>query len=518
VTLISESETTALPDLNQILGLLGDIYLQIGSYENAFEIFKRYRSACCLPEQADESTAKAIWLEINLKMAKTLVEMDSFHEARYLIRETRVKQFCHPRIIGQCYELLGDIEVNLAHSSQAIQHYRKALSSYRHGGTPADLYQLYFKLKALLSENSHQQLELVQQIVGALTKDAAFSEFKSILLRDKITLLLQNKELDKALRNCLELQQLLKQLYQPKLEVQLAFYLGEVYAQRGKWQAALNQLTQASKKIYVTHRPDFHVQTLIQLALIYKEQALYGYAMRILYSAQEIALKKGFAEQINEIKLHLGHMYLLVHNFLKAFELLGEVKDWATKNQKSHMSFLARLYLSYYEIRHKRMEKARRLLSESKKILDSNLNLIDYLNYLFYLSVWLIHMNRQEKALRVIDKLLFKSKGLPRYQTSGYYLRGMAEFHLRQTSQSKKSLDRALTLSNRWNFPQIKYLILCEQARHTAEAENHQLTLDSYRTACRYIRSLAGKIGDDILSTQFLESQAHEDILTFCRK
>ncbi|OGB67082.1 MAG: hypothetical protein A2Y94_10760 [Caldithrix sp. RBG_13_44_9] len=515
---ISDSGTTVLPHIAQLLELLGDTYLYIRSYENAFEILKKYRSTFYVHERENELFAKSKWLEINLKMAKALVEMDSYQEARYLIRETRVKKFCHPRIIGQCYELLGDIEVNLAHSLPAIQHYRKALISYRETGNSADLFQLYFKLKNLLRENFQQQLELIQQILVVSTRETVFRELRAVLLRDKIHLLLQNKAFDKALRDCIELQQLLAHLYQPKLKVQLAFYLGEIYAQRGKWHSALEQLTRASKENYVLQRPDLFIQTLIQLALIYKEQALYGNALRILNSALEQAVKKEFLEQMNEIKLHLGHLYLLVHNFLKAFESLGEVQEWADRQQKNHLRFLVRLYLSYYEIRQKRMDKARRLLSESKRILNLNFNLIDYLNYLFYLTIWLINRDRQTQALRVVQQLLSKSKKIPRYQTSGYYLRGMAEFRLQNITAAKDSLKKGLALSSSWNFPQIKYLILCEQARQSGSTENQKQSQLRYQRACRYIKSMAENFGDEILGTQFLESKTHVDILVQCKK
>ena len=512
---IVEAGATGQSDITQLLELLGDTYLLIRSYENAFEILKKYRLTVSDQHYENKQFTQSKWLETNLKMAKALVEMDSYQEARYLIRETRVKKFCDPGIIGQCYELLGDIEVNLAHSLLAVKHYRKALTFYRETKSPSELFRLYLKLKNLLRDNSQQQLELIHQILAISTKVTVFKEFQAILLRDRVNLLLKTKAFEKALKDCLELQQLLTRFYQPKLKVQLAFYLGEIYAQAGKWSSALNWLTRASQEIYVQQRPDLYVQIMIQLALIYKEQALYGDALRILNSALEWAAKEGLVEQMTEIKLHLGHLFLLVHNFLKAYESLGEVKDWADRQQKNQLGFLVRLYLSYYEIRQKRMDKARRLLSESKQILNVNFNLIDYLNYLFYLTLWLVMVDRQPQALRVAQQLLSRSKKLPRYQTSGYYLQGLAEFRMQKFSLAQKSLKKGLSLSSKWNFPQIKYLILCEQARQSGAREDQKRSRWHYRRASQYIRSMAENFGDEILSTQFLESKTHGDILVY---
>jgi tetratricopeptide (TPR) repeat protein len=204
-----------------------------------------------------------------------------------------------------------------------------------------------------------------------------------------------------------------------------------------------------------------------------------------------------------------------VHNFLKAFESLGEVKEWADRQHQNQLGFLVRLYLSYYEIRQKRMDKARRLLSESKQILNVNFNLIDYLNYLFYLTLWLVNVDRQPQALRVTQQLLFRSKKLPRYQTSGFYLRGLAEFRMKKNTLAQQSLKKGLALSSKWNFPQIKYLILCEQARQSGAGEDQRRSQLHYRRAGQYIRSMAENFGDEILSTQFLESKTHGDILVY---
>ncbi len=514
----AESAGNYISRLPEVFENLADLYIQLGMYENAFEMLKKYRGTFSETDLERDESVKVKWLEINLKMARVLIEMDSFHEARYLIRETRVKKYSQPHIIAQCYELSGDIEVNLAHPSRAIHYYRKAFVFYQKAKHSANLSSLYDKLKTLVKGNRLQQLKIIREFEAAVDKYDQLIEFRAILFHDEISLLLQNRIFFNLLPKCHSLEKLLNDLYEPKLNLQLTFYLSEIYAQRGKWSLVLRYFSQASKELYVEQHPELQVHILLQLALVYKEQAHYGTAVRMLHSAQEIAVEKNYLDQIHEIKLHLGHVYLLVHNFLKAFDLLKEVQQWANVHHQNHLGFLVRLYLSYYELSHKRMEKSRQMLSEAKRILNQNFSQIDYLNYLFYMAVWLIHADRPTAALWVIHRLLKTSEGIPRYRVSGFYLKGVAEFKRKEYISSKKYLQKALALSTKWDFPWIKYLTLCAQARHSAQTADQKIVQRRYHKACRYIKDLAENMGDNILGTQFLESQSHEDILFFCKK
>lgn len=514
----AESDGRYISRLPEVFEKLADLYIQLGIYENAFEMLKKYRGTFSETVLEQDESAKTKWLEINLKMARVLIEMDSFHEARYLIRETQVKKYSQPHIIAQCYELSGDIEVNLAHPQRAIQYYKRAFIFYQKAKRSADLYPLYDKLKTLVKGNRPQQLKIIREFERVLDKNIQLNEFKAILFHDEISLLLQNRIFFNLLPKCHSLEKLLNDLYEPKLNLQLTFYLSEIYAQRGKWSLVLKYFNKAMKELYVEQHPELQVQILLQLALVYKEQAHYGTAVRMLNSAQEIAVEKNYLNQIHEMKLHLGHIYLLVHNFLKAFDLLKEVQQWANVHHQNHLGFLVRLYLSYYELSHKRMEKSRQMLSEAKRILNQNFSVIDYLNYLFYLAIWLIQANRPTVALWVINRLLKTSEGIPRYRISSFYLKGVAEFKRKEYISSKKYLQKALMLSAKWDFPWIKYLVLCAQARHSAQTEDQKIIQRQYHKACRYIKDLAENMGDNILGTQFLESQSHEDILFYCKK
>ncbi len=512
---LMESSVVNSDNIHRLLRRLGDYYLHLESYENAFEIFKKLRN---LYSESNNISGRKQWLEINLMMSRALVNMDAFQEARYLIRETRVKKFCDPATIGQCHELLGDIESNLGRVPKALSHYKQALEIYFEANFEMALSQIYLKLKSAMSDSPLQSGDLINKMIASIPDSKEVQDIKGLLLRDKIQILVGGKQYKKGLHVCHQLEQLLRLIYQPKIHVQLTFYYSEIYAQLGKWDSAVQHLSKLNEELYVIRRPELKVQTSIQLGMIYKEQALYGPSQKILKQALEICFRHGFHEYSNEIKLHLGHIHLLVHSLLRAYDFLNETLEWAEQHQKGDLYFLAKLYLAHYEIQHKKFKKARVLLSDAKKILNYSKNLIDHLNYVFYLALWLLAVQRFDHAARVANLLIEKSRDLPRYQASGFYLHGLINRHYKKDVESSKFFRKAIRVSLAWNFPQIRYLSLCELARQSLDNDQPSKYRKAFKTAGQYIYQMASNIEDDILSAQFLESKFHEDILKFCRE
>jgi tetratricopeptide (TPR) repeat protein len=307
-------------------------------------------------------------------------------------------------------------------------------------------------------------------------------------------------------------------IYYPRLKVQLAFYMGEIYVQLGKWQLAMSILRAINKEPYVIHRPELNVQTLIQLGMIFKEQAMYGDARRILNSGMEICFRNGLHEQINEIKLHLGHIYLLVHSLLRANELLKEVHEWSERYQVTSTRFLAKLYLSYYELQQNRLDNSKKLLSGAKKILNISATNVDSLNYLFYLGLWLLKANRVSQAECVVNLMMKKAREYPRYRATSYFLMGKVFLQMEDRDKSQKMFNKAISLSRRWHFPQIQYLVLCDIARDNLQSKEERRTNSNVRKACIFIKQMTENIGDEILAAQFRESHFHEDLLHYCRQ
>ena len=177
-----------------VLEKLGDIYLLRKNYENAFEIFKRLRQAYGSGNEISNDELRKKWMQVNLKMIRALVEMDSFQEARYLIREIRVKKFSTLESLGKSLELLGDIESNLARVDQAQQNYWESFEYYRKAKDIAGLYSVYLKLKSSLEKQPVQFEKLIQQILDIFPVQVEFLENRGWILCDRIRLLLNKKK------------------------------------------------------------------------------------------------------------------------------------------------------------------------------------------------------------------------------------------------------------------------------------------------------------------------------------
>jgi tetratricopeptide (TPR) repeat protein len=515
---ISELENIELPDLNEILEKLGNTYLQLGNYDNAFEILKRLRNRIIQHDNLKDKVFKEMWVSVNLKMAEALIKMDSYQEARYLITETKIKKFLIKSTRARCSELLGDIESYVGHRDLAMQHYLEASYLYKDLGELVNFNSVFAKIKNYIQRNFDEYSQLIQEKETISPLSEFSGESLGPIYIEKISILIQQKKFDEALKVCYYLENILREVYLPKIEIQLAFYFGEINVHMGKWHLALSHLNAANKKFFVLHRPELHIQVLLQIGLIYKEQAIYGNACKIFENAMQICFKNGLSEQMNEIKLHLGHIYLLVHGLMRAYDYLNEVLDWAEKYQKYPTKFLASLYLAFYEMQQNRLEKARKLLKDAKYILNLSMNPLDYFNYLFYLGFWLIYSKRYDHAENVIQLLQRKSQEFARYQAASFYLSGKLHFTRGNLTQTTKALDKAVKISKKWKFPHLLYLSYCELARISLAEENDQTKIRSMKDACQQIDAMTKNMGDEILGRQFLESKYHEDLISFCKE
>jgi len=507
-------------DIKTLLHQLAKVYFEIRSHENAFEMLKRLRSIYETERWQKKQINKKAWLRVNLQMVHSLIAMDAYQEARYILREIKVKEFCDIVTQGECHELLGEIEYNLSHLDYALTNYQKAITLYKQTKLFDRIYLLIIKLKSLLKENLKTYHQLIDKTLELISDNEEMEELKGLLLSERIGYLLKQEKYNTALQLCYQLWRIIQVFYEPKFRIRLAFYFAEIYTIFGKWTYAIERLKKINDDYYVIHRPSFHVKVLLQLALIYKDQALYGNARSLLEEAMNICFKYVFSKQLNEIKLHLGHIYLLVHSLVRSHEYLIEVYEWAKRSKDPEIGLLSCLYLSYYELQHERLDRSRKLLSEAKKYVNTSLNRMDYLNYLFYFSLWLLETRRNENALLVASLFIHKAKNLPRYITSGYYLSVRVHITRKEYSDARRYLNKGLKLVEKWRFPQLKYLLLCEKFRlhHLQFYHQKGKFKEQLREVWNYILEMADNIGDEILKNQFLESRFHDDIFKQYKK
>ncbi len=503
---------------NNILEKLGELYLQIGAHENAFEVLRKLREAFTSRPRPFTDSDMQQWLRVNIKMTRALIAMDSYQEARYILRELRVKEFCDPATVGECMALSGDIELNLSHFSYALKNYREAMGYFEQTADIAGIFQVYSKLKPLLKDNPDERELLIDRILTFFRTLPQRSEYMAPVLADRIQISLHGKDYRAAYQSAMELRRLLRRFYQPQLYLQLGFYLGEIYVQFGKWDLAISHLEAMVGSLYVKHRPLLLVQAQMQLALMYKEQARYGAARRLLGESLELCYRhRLFAEQ-NEIKLHLGHLYLLSHGLMQAYQYLNEAREWAETNQQQEVLLQSLLYMAYYELQQKRYKQARIRLKSAKKILNLSRHPIDSLNYLFYFALWLLETGRISHARTVVNLMFSKASEIPRYIAAANYLMGKTLLSEEKGDEAESALGEALEISRKWKLPQIEYLATCELVRLKHNYGSEEAFGEKLQEFCRFLEQMAGNMDDEILQAQFLEARFHEDIIKWCRQ
>ncbi|GAB4365584.1 MAG: hypothetical protein Kow0042_04940 [Calditrichia bacterium] len=507
------------PDLisqpEAILEKLGNAYFKLGAYDNAFEIYRQLKEQIISRDSLRNPEVQKKWLNLNTKLAQALIALDGFQEARYLIRDTRVKKFCDSTTIALCQELLGDIEANQAHPTSAINHYLEALTLYEKSSLPSAVFALYQKLKPLFPENSRETEQLTDRCLRYLEKTDRNPDFLSLILKDKIQLQIRRQQFKEALISCRKLRSLLNRIYEPKFKIQLLFHLGEIYGQLGKWKFAIHALNKIVNSAEFTHMTYSRIHGYLQLGLIYEEQARFGLALHTYQQGLDLAREMEFQAEKHELKLHIGHVYLSVHGLLRARDHFMEVHHWAEKNQNHDLLILARLYLAYYEIKRRRLDSARSWLHAAKKVVNLQKSPLDYLNYLIYHTLWLIEKGRFTHARTVGNLLSKKAEGNYRYHTVSAQLLTICSIRSGDETAVKKELPAALELTHKWKLPQLRYMLLCEAVRWYRDRNQTEQFRQYLQEACNLIRKISEEMGDDILKTMFWESRTHEDILAW---
>ena len=95
ISRVTEIDQTQIKNLPGTLEKLGNLYLQIGAHDNAFETFKKLKRIISNQYLKKKNWSTIKWLSINTKMAQALTEIDAYQEALYLIRETKIKKNCN---------------------------------------------------------------------------------------------------------------------------------------------------------------------------------------------------------------------------------------------------------------------------------------------------------------------------------------------------------------------------------------------------------------------------------------
>ncbi len=284
------------------------------------------------------------WFYASLQMAEILLRMDALAEARYLLNDLKIKKVADAFTKSFSYMLLGNLEKNLGHQDYALAKYQQALSLIDDIDDAEFIYQLYVKIRAIHLQNEKwEELKTVINKVASAIMNESRGSF--MIQLDSVKFYLERKDFKSALRLGLRIYQQVKRRFNPAIMAQTILYLVDVYAFLSKWYLARSHLHQMMKiRLFITHSGTA-TRIYINLAVIEKEIAHYGNALKQLARAEEISKEENLLHELNEIKIHKGHIQLLIHGYLRQREYLSDALRWAIANQDQELFIMASLYM-----------------------------------------------------------------------------------------------------------------------------------------------------------------------------
>ncbi|GAB4327741.1 MAG: hypothetical protein Kow0037_01530 [Calditrichia bacterium] len=503
-----------LENSEKVVSQLGEWYLEIGAYENAFDQLRTYRD-WLLKENLHREVLQKEWIDVNLKMARCLIEMDAFPDAKYLLREIRVKKFIEEEKKAVCDELSGDIEHNLSAASHAWRFYLQAFTTYLRNNRFDLAYHLYQKMKALKPYFEEGLPELFDKVerekVQSLDRKTLFLEIAEDYLRNQ----LEMQEYPQALKIARKMNPILAQLLRFDINLRFHFYLSEIYAHYGKQNFALQHLRDILKTPAVFRRTNLRIQSHFRRGLVLKELARFGPALSELETARNLSERHGHLDQKYETILHLGHLYLQVHSLLKANEYLKKSWNWAKQQNDHDLMILAQLYLTYYEIRQGRLDLARGWLKKTLPLLRTKNNEVDFLNYLFYFTLCLVEQKKLPQA-KITARLLNQRSGKnQRLKAAAGYLQLLV---YRKEGNSQKVLNNigaTRELCQKCGLTQLEFWCLIEVVRAVDQLDDEAVFLDFLKETANFTRKMLDNMGDEIFRTLFREARIYEDIFSW---
>ena len=493
---------------------IGELQKSLGLYENAFESFRELR------DQIGKGD-KQIWFSASLQMADILLEMDAFAEAKYLLNDLKIKKAANAHTKSYAIMLLGDLDKNLGRDDYALRKYEKALSLLdgdrseikRVGKDNQELiFQLYSKIRKIYitSENGEDLVTIISKAVRMMRKG---SRYYNIARLDLLKYLMDQKELKRARKIAIQLLHVSKRRFDPSIMTQTVLYLVEIYAYFSKWYLARSHLRQLVQlRLFFTSQK-IRVRICIHLAVIEKEIARYGEAVRLLKQAEKICMEENYSHEQNEIKIHKGHIQLLVHGYLRQREYLADALNWSIENQDHELFIVASLYMSSYELQQGRLKKAKKHLDEARSQISQSGSELDKLNYIFYLLQYLLETDRFQRAERIVQIWQDMSSGITKFENLALWFKAKSFLKQGDFTRALSNYKLILESSRKYHLPHLEFhvlkeiVILCHQSGLDKEIQNFTLQLQFA------FKILLNAIGDEILTKQFSESREVEELV-----
>lgn len=491
--------------LAAVLKKMGLLQKQLGLYENAFESFRELRESLKRSQREE-------WIAVSLEMADALFQMDALSEALYQIKEIKIKDSVSSYAYAFSNILMGELEQNFGHAQYALRYYEKALAILPRVQDEQLMMRLYAILKQIYSgaNDLEKYIALIVQINQHLPAD---SPFKPEIQLELIKCYVHRNDFAAALPHAIAAFRHSRAVFTPRIAARVRLYLAEIYGYFGKWYLSRSYLRRISRTPVLLAHPRFQVQVMTTLGIVEKELGHYGAALEQLQQALAVCERHRMVREKYQIRVHLGHIYILVHGLMRARDHLSETLAWAEASQDEALIIQAALFLASYDLLQERLESARNYLHKAKTAINLLNNPFDRLNYLYYEVLYFLKSGELEKARATAEIWENDTRGIVKYEHLAYWLSGKVLLQLGNLAAAEKKLLAAWQRSRQYRLPYLTFQVSRDLEALARAADEPRRAERYHRQAREAFSQLLAGVDDEILQRQIEESQEYEGYL-----
>ena len=503
---VTQFPKTRVP-LTAILHDMGELQMQLGLFENAFESFRELRDRL-------KNDQKDAWMQASLQMANALFQMDLHSEAHYLIKDLKYRKDVPVYVHAFSHVLNGELEQNFGRPEYALKSYDSARALLGETRDEKIILQLYQILKERYQslDAGESYLQLLQDVCAALPER---SPSVTSLQLEVIRQLIRQQHYDEALPLAIRLLRRNYLTLTPKMIAQLRLYLSEIYGFYGKWYLSRSQLLRLTSVPLLTPSKRIEAQVFTNLGIIEKELNKFGAAIDYLQDALSFCKAQQLTRQGYLIKIHLGHIYLLTHSYIRGYDHLIETLRWAEEQRDDELVFSALLFLSSYNMQQQHLETAGRYLEKAGEIIHRDSSLLDKLNYNYYKTLYLIKTGELVSAEKQVHKWLKQADGIIKFENLARVLLGRIYAMNGDFSKAKQHLIMALEIQKRYRQPAVELQILRELGNIFRSERDESSAAHYFEQAYIVFQQLLNNVGDEIMRKQMEESREYESLLKY---
>lgn len=488
----------------QILREMGETQMQAGLYENAFESFRELRDHLQRGQRRE-------WVTVCLKMADALFQMDALSEAHYIVKDLKIKKDVPVDVQVFSNLLSGELENNFGHPQYALKYFRKALELLPGVRDEALIMRLYRIIKATFQAQGRMDElpEIAGQIWQILPPD---SPNHARIRFDFVRGLIARHDYQGALPHIVQLYRRSHCFRTPREIVEVRLYLADAYAFLGKWHLSRSHLRKLLDLPVLLSNARICADVQTRLGIVEKEMGHYGAAIELLQMALHTCRQWRLTPQSYQVKVHLGHLYLLVGGFVRARDYLMSALEWAETHQNDEIALSATLFMASYGLQQNQLATAERYLDRAREILKMMDSPFDELNYLYYRAIYELKTGRPAEAEKTVQSWQAMANGMVKFESLARLLMGKVMMHQGRLGQARRYLEAALTHPRRSRLPHFRFQIYRDLAALAKQEEDTARFRQYNQQARQAFEELLEGVGDEILRRQIEESREYDEL------